>query len=86
MHPLARRACRFDPWRVHQPNQWEDASAQALRRSLFERIQDGQVEVREISQKLAAQEKEMIEAVLRESRGRVSGPSGRQSWGFIYQP
>jgi formate hydrogenlyase transcriptional activator len=30
----------------------------------------------ELSQKLAAQEKEMIEAVLRESGGRVSGPSG----------
>jgi PAS domain S-box-containing protein len=30
----------------------------------------------ELSRKLAAQEKEMIEAALRESRGRVSGPSG----------
>jgi transcriptional regulator with GAF, ATPase, and Fis domain len=30
----------------------------------------------ELSQKLAAQEKEMIEAVLREVRGRVDGPSG----------
>jgi PAS domain S-box-containing protein len=30
----------------------------------------------ELSQKLAAQEKEMIEAVLRESGGRVFGPSG----------
>jgi formate hydrogenlyase transcriptional activator len=30
----------------------------------------------ELSQKLAAQEKEMIEAALRESGGRVSGPSG----------
>jgi formate hydrogenlyase transcriptional activator len=30
----------------------------------------------ELPQKLAAQEKEMIEAALRESRGRVSGPSG----------
>jgi DNA-binding NtrC family response regulator len=30
----------------------------------------------EISRKFAAQEKEMIEAALRESRGRVSGPSG----------
>jgi formate hydrogenlyase transcriptional activator len=30
----------------------------------------------ELSQKLAAQEKEMIEASLRESGGRVSGPSG----------
>jgi formate hydrogenlyase transcriptional activator len=30
----------------------------------------------ELSQKLAAQEKEMIEAVLRESGGRVDGPSG----------
>jgi len=30
----------------------------------------------ELSQKLAAQEKEMIENALRESRGRVSGPSG----------
>ncbi len=30
----------------------------------------------ELSQKLAAQEKEMIEAALRECRGRVSGPSG----------
>jgi len=29
-----------------------------------------------LSRKLAAQEKEMIEAALRESRGRVSGPSG----------
>src|SRR4029077_8707641 len=29
-----------------------------------------------LSQKLAANEKEMIEAALRESRGRVSGPSG----------
>ena len=34
---------------VHQPNQCEDASAQALRRSLLERIQDGHVEVREIT-------------------------------------
>jgi transcriptional regulator with GAF, ATPase, and Fis domain len=30
----------------------------------------------ELSQKLAAQEKEMIEAALRESGGRVSGRSG----------
>jgi PAS domain S-box-containing protein len=30
----------------------------------------------ELSRKLAAREKEMIEAALRESRGRVSGPSG----------
>jgi formate hydrogenlyase transcriptional activator len=30
----------------------------------------------ELSRKLAAQEREMIEAALRESRGRVSGPSG----------
>jgi transcriptional regulator with GAF, ATPase, and Fis domain len=30
----------------------------------------------ELSRKLAAQEKEMIEAALRESRGQVSGPSG----------
>jgi DNA-binding NtrC family response regulator len=30
----------------------------------------------ELSRKLAAQEKEMIEAALRESGGRVSGPSG----------
>jgi len=30
----------------------------------------------ELSEKLAAQEKEMIEAALRESGGRVSGPSG----------
>jgi transcriptional regulator with GAF, ATPase, and Fis domain len=30
----------------------------------------------ELPQKLAAQEKDMIEAALRESRGRVSGPSG----------
>jgi DNA-binding NtrC family response regulator len=30
----------------------------------------------ELSLKLAAQEKEMIEAALRESGGRVSGPSG----------
>jgi transcriptional regulator with GAF, ATPase, and Fis domain len=30
----------------------------------------------ELSQKLAAQEKEMIEAALRDSAGRVSGPSG----------
>jgi len=30
----------------------------------------------ELSQKLAAQEKKMIEAALRESGGRVSGPSG----------
>jgi PAS domain S-box-containing protein len=30
----------------------------------------------ELPRKLAAQEKEMIEAALRESRGRVSGPSG----------
>jgi len=30
----------------------------------------------ELSGKLAAQEKELIEAALRESRGRVSGPSG----------
>jgi PAS domain S-box-containing protein len=30
----------------------------------------------ELAQKLASQEKEMIEAALRESRGRVSGPSG----------
>jgi formate hydrogenlyase transcriptional activator len=30
----------------------------------------------ELSEKLAAQEKEMIEAALRESAGRVFGPSG----------
>jgi formate hydrogenlyase transcriptional activator len=30
----------------------------------------------ELPRKLAAQEKEMIEAALRECRGRVSGPSG----------
>lgn len=30
----------------------------------------------ELAQKLAAQEKDMIEAALRESGGRVSGPSG----------
>jgi formate hydrogenlyase transcriptional activator len=30
----------------------------------------------ELSQKLAAHEKQMIEAALRESGGRVSGPSG----------
>jgi len=30
----------------------------------------------ELAQKLASQEKEMIESALRESRGRVSGPSG----------
>jgi formate hydrogenlyase transcriptional activator len=30
----------------------------------------------ELPRKLAAQEKEMIEAALRESEGRVSGPSG----------
>jgi DNA-binding NtrC family response regulator len=30
----------------------------------------------ELSEKLAAQEKEMIEAALRESAGRVYGPSG----------
>jgi formate hydrogenlyase transcriptional activator len=30
----------------------------------------------ELTQKLASQEKEMIEAALRESEGRVSGPSG----------
>jgi DNA-binding NtrC family response regulator len=30
----------------------------------------------ELSQKLAAQEKELIEAALRKSGGRVSGPSG----------
>jgi formate hydrogenlyase transcriptional activator len=30
----------------------------------------------ELSEKLAAQEKQIIEAALRESRGRVSGPSG----------
>jgi formate hydrogenlyase transcriptional activator len=30
----------------------------------------------DLSQRLAAQEKEMIEAALRESRGRVFGPSG----------
>jgi DNA-binding NtrC family response regulator len=30
----------------------------------------------ELSQRLAAQEKEMLEAVLREARGRVDGPSG----------
>jgi DNA-binding NtrC family response regulator len=30
----------------------------------------------ELSQKLAAQEKEMIEAALRQSGGRMSGPSG----------
>jgi hypothetical protein len=34
---------------VHQPNQCEDASAQALRHSLFEGIQDGHIEVREIT-------------------------------------
>jgi transcriptional regulator with PAS, ATPase and Fis domain len=32
--------------------------------------------VRVLSAKVAAQEKEMIEAALRESRGRVSGPTG----------
>jgi DNA-binding NtrC family response regulator len=31
---------------------------------------------RTVTQKLASQEREMIEAALRESRGRVSGPSG----------
>jgi DNA-binding NtrC family response regulator len=31
---------------------------------------------RELSPRLAAQEKEMIEIALRESGGRVSGPSG----------
>jgi len=30
----------------------------------------------EFSEKLAAQEKEMIEAALRETKGRVFGPSG----------
>jgi DNA-binding NtrC family response regulator len=30
----------------------------------------------ELSQRLAGQEREMIEAALRDSRGRVSGPSG----------
>jgi DNA-binding NtrC family response regulator len=30
----------------------------------------------ELNRKLAAQEKEIIEAALRECRGRVSGPSG----------
>jgi len=41
----------------------------------------------ELSQKLAAQEKEMIEAALRESGGRVSGPSGAAAkLGIIDQP
>jgi transcriptional regulator with GAF, ATPase, and Fis domain len=41
----------------------------------------------ELSEKLAAQEKQMIEAALRESGGRVSGPSGAAAkLGFIDQP
>jgi DNA-binding NtrC family response regulator len=32
--------------------------------------------VQPLSQKLAAQEKELIETALNESQGRVSGPSG----------
>jgi hypothetical protein len=39
----------FDPGQVHQPNQCEDASARALRRSVPEGIQDGHVEMREIA-------------------------------------
>src|SRR4029077_20308879 len=37
------------PGRVRQPKQCEDAPAQALRHSLFEGIQDGHIEVREIT-------------------------------------
>jgi hypothetical protein len=37
-----------------------------------------------LTHKLAAHEKEMIEAALRKSEGRVSGPSGAlQSWGLV---
>jgi formate hydrogenlyase transcriptional activator len=39
-------------------------------------LADGPKSQLELSQKLAAQEKKMIEAALRESGGRVSGPSG----------
>jgi PAS domain S-box-containing protein len=39
-------------------------------------LADGPGSQPELSRKLAAQEKEMIEAALRQSRGRVSGPSG----------
>jgi formate hydrogenlyase transcriptional activator len=41
-----------------------------------EPIASGPTSQLELSQKLAAHEKEMIEAVLSESRGRVFGPSG----------
>jgi formate hydrogenlyase transcriptional activator len=43
---------------------------------LAERPQRAESGVRELSTTLVAQEKEMIEAALRESAGRVSGPSG----------
>jgi DNA-binding NtrC family response regulator/PAS domain-containing protein len=39
----------------------------------------GDTEKQPLSEKLAAQEKEMIEAALAESKGRVSGPSGAAS-------
>src|SRR5260370_26717956 len=39
-------------------------------------LADGPKSQLELSQKLAAQEKKMIEAALSESGGRVSGPSG----------
>ena len=39
-------------------------------------IANGPTSPLELSQKLAAQERQMIEAALRESRGRVSGPWG----------
>jgi DNA-binding NtrC family response regulator len=39
-------------------------------------VASGPISQLELSQKLAAQEKQMIEAALRESGGRVFGPSG----------
>jgi transcriptional regulator with PAS, ATPase and Fis domain len=39
-------------------------------------VAGGPISQLELSQKLAAHEKQMIEAALRESGGRVSGPSG----------
>jgi hypothetical protein len=39
----------FDPGHVQQPNQCEDASREHLRCALLEGIQDGHVEVREIT-------------------------------------
>jgi hypothetical protein len=46
---FASRVQRFDPSHVQKAKQCADASAQALWRLLLEGIQDGHVEVREIT-------------------------------------